>query len=453
MAAVPVTTSRVRSLFSSCTFSHRGLGQFHFNWGSAAPFFITFNLTSLSRSPFFSLFPSLSLSHLLSSRCSVWLHLNGLISPPGPLASGLLPLLSSSATAVTPSVSTPVTSPWELGASASLAPLLAAANLPLPSVSTGPPPLSLSLAFAPIPGKALDKIRNGSYIDFKELLFDNVELVKRLRELGASSPHLQVQVPGSISRMREIKDPLTWVRCFLLFLAARVDHQETRDLVAYTIIVINLAWSHSGCGWLSYDALFRQLKAAGGVFPWTEVNSSVMASTLLSMSGNSQGLWCRLCFASGHTASTCALFSLEQKPSVQEWEKDHPSTLTGASQANNKICHRFNKGSCHALRCCFEHACSSCQKPRTPSSWMSQHEETSAACQCHEQVGIGLSGPLFFSFALLHYVVLFLDEWAVPVWFTTPSFLYRVNGFGCQLVCLHGQAACTGGIVGMRTWP
>ena len=36
-------------------------------------------------------------------------------------------------------------------------------------------------------------------------------------------------------------DPLTWVRCFILYLAARVDNTETRELAAYAVTVIDLA--------------------------------------------------------------------------------------------------------------------------------------------------------------------------------------------------------------------
>ena len=70
---------------------------------------------------------------------------------------------------------------------------------------------------------------SGAFLDFKELLSDNVELVNRLCELGVATPHLS----SSHSKLREINDLMTWVHCFLLFMAAKVEYQEARELAAY----------------------------------------------------------------------------------------------------------------------------------------------------------------------------------------------------------------------------
>lgn len=53
--------------------------------------------------------------------------------------------------------------------------------------------------------------------------------------------------PAAASRMREVQDPLTWVFCFLAFLAAKAeDRESTRDLAAYGMLVIHLARKHPG---------------------------------------------------------------------------------------------------------------------------------------------------------------------------------------------------------------
>ena len=43
-------------------------------------------------------------------------------------------------------------------------------------------------------------------------------------------------------------DPLTWVLCFLAFMASRTSHEETRDMAAYAMIIIRLSRKHSRIG-------------------------------------------------------------------------------------------------------------------------------------------------------------------------------------------------------------
>ena len=59
-----------------------------------------------------------------------------------------------------------------------------------------------------IPAKAVEKIQAGAYLDFKELLVDNIALVQRLQELA--QPDQPPLTPTTMStRMRAIGDPLT----------------------------------------------------------------------------------------------------------------------------------------------------------------------------------------------------------------------------------------------------
>ena len=45
-----------------------------------------------------------------------------------------------------------------------------------------------------------------------------------------------------------------------MFMATRIDHEETRELAAYSTIVLQLASKHIGGGWRSYDWQFRLQK-------------------------------------------------------------------------------------------------------------------------------------------------------------------------------------------------
>ena len=248
------------------------------------------------------------------------------------------------------------------------APLMAAATVPAPQPQQpGPPtPLTLSTAFAPIGGKVVESIQSGAYVDFKSLLWDNVELKQRLQELGIPAPYCNA--PGTSSRLREVQDPLTWVRCFLLYLAARVDHQHTRELAAYAVTVIDLARAHGGQGWRLYDTRFRQQKAAGGLFPWSEINSSIMANTIFPLMGSSQGQACELCFTAGHTKHECALYSMELQKKPQQDRSTSYKPTPPQSYGRPPICKRFNRNLCYAPQCRFDHICSHCKKPGHPAS-------------------------------------------------------------------------------------
>ena len=159
--------------------------------------------------------------------------------------------------------------PLPVDSTPSLATLLAT---PLTGASTSSktPPLVLSSALPAIPGEVIETIRAGGYIDFKELLPDNMGLRHHLMKAGWGATHSQV------SNSREIKDMTTWVHCFMLFVAAKVDSEETRQLMAYGQIIIMLATKHGGLGWHFYDAHFRQLVSAGQHLPWAEINPSIM---------------------------------------------------------------------------------------------------------------------------------------------------------------------------------
>ena len=170
----------------------------------------------------------------------------------------------------------------------------------LATAASKPQPLVMSSALPPIPAKVVERIRSGAHVELKELLPDNVALLQRLQETNTSG-----QAPGHPSRLRDIRDPLTWVTCFLAFVAAKVENKETRELMAYGQIVLLLARKHGGLGWTIYDNQFRQMAAAGAGASWTEINPSLMAATVLGAGGDSSGRVCPRCLAVDHGVPGC----------------------------------------------------------------------------------------------------------------------------------------------------
>ena len=231
------------------------------------------------------------------------------------------------------------------------------------------PPLILSSALPAVPAKVVDKINNGLFVELKELLIDNMALLQRLQEVGHPSSHQLLSTP---TRLRDIQDPLTWVSCFLSFMAVKANHDPTRELVAYALIIIQLARKHGGRGWLSYDSIFRQQLAAGAINKWSELNPSLMAATVLQSAtpghNDSFSRVCSICFGHDHTKADCALAPLESK-SRPGTPASLPSIRPRPYRLPDEICRRFNRGLCNSHSCRYEHTCTNClQKDHGASS-------------------------------------------------------------------------------------
>lgn len=193
----------------------------------------------------------------------------------------------------------------------------------------------------------------------KELLPDNVALLKRISEVNSSA-----HPSANLSRMKEISDPLSWVFCYLSFVAAKSTDPQTQDLLAYGQIVIELARKHAGLGWLTYDCLFRQqINAGSGQNKWNELNPSLMAATVLSSHISENSKLCSLCMTPDHLASDCALSSLESSRYNPGEEPSYTPYTTGRTEP----CRRFNRGNCFTRACKFEHVCSNCFRGGYPA--------------------------------------------------------------------------------------
>ena len=183
----------------------------------------------------------------------------------------------------------------------------------LPSVSdiSAPqaPPLIISPALPPIPAKEVEKAQKDAFVDFKNFLADNSLLIQQIQELSqARAIPAAAQPLLSSSRMRE---PLTWASCFLAYMAAKTQHEQTRHLAAYGMIILQPVRKHSRSGWLLYDRQFHLQQAAGACLPWVEINPSLLAVTVLNQPSERFHHSCHLCLAADHTREDCALASLE----------------------------------------------------------------------------------------------------------------------------------------------
>ena len=109
---------------------------------------------------------------------------------------------------------------------------------------------------------------------------------------------------------------------FLLiaFKATSLELQENHNLVAYGMIVLLLAHKQSGISWLLYNKKFQQHRLDGAPMPWTDINPSLLATTVLGHSGEGSSSSCPLCLVADHSKDERTLESSEQAKFVTALE-------------------------------------------------------------------------------------------------------------------------------------
>ena len=158
----------------------------------------------------------------------------------------------------------------------------------------------------------------------------------------------------------------------------------TRDMLAYSRLIIREALRHGSTGWLQYDRIFRRQVAIDPSLPWNTLQAALQASTILGQP-SSAGTFCNICRECDHSQHNCAMGTSSQPvtPTV--------STITTTTTAYRPprrsirtarrpetalgICISWNKGTCsYPGTCTFRHVCATCHLghmardcPSTPS--------------------------------------------------------------------------------------
>ena len=117
--------------------------------------------------------------------------------------------------------------------------------------------LILSPAADPIPHRLVHRIQSGDFVEMRDLLADNVALHDQLEDLHGSAPLAATPLPFR-PRLREIPSLHSWMYCFAAYVAVRSGDPVTRELLAYSHLIIREALRHGGNGWQEYDRSFRR---------------------------------------------------------------------------------------------------------------------------------------------------------------------------------------------------
>ena len=96
-------------------------------------------------------------------------------------------------------------------------------------------------------------------------------------------------------------------------MTVRTTDPLTRQMLAYSRLIIREALRHGGSGWLEYNRVFRRQLAIDPSMSWNNLQPSLLAATALDQPGpNPPGSFCSLCRECDHTASLCALAPSQQ---------------------------------------------------------------------------------------------------------------------------------------------
>ena len=149
--------------------------------------------------------------------------------------------------------------------------------LPVP-VATG---FALSPSSEPFPQKLVDKVRSGQFVEMHDLLTDNIALMQKL-ETFRDAPISFQAIPGALRpRLREITSIVSWLYCYLAYVAMRTNDPVTVKMLAYGRLIIKEAQQHQGNGWLEYDRVFRKQATIDPSRAWNILHSDIHASTIL----------------------------------------------------------------------------------------------------------------------------------------------------------------------------
>ena len=232
-----------------------------------------------------------------------------------------------------------------------------------PQASTQREGLILSSALQPIPSHLVRRICAGEFVEMRDLLSNNVALHDQVEAI--QGPIFNAATPAALRpRIREVPSLISWVSCFLAYVAVGTNDDSTRDMITYCHLIVGEALRYGGQGWQEYDRTFRAPAAIDHFIHWNTLLPDLQAATILGKR-TVGGSCCSLCRAVDHSPSQCALGPLQQ-PSMPPQPANSRFFKTNftrrASQLRPRpICTSWNGGCCtYPGNCAFHHVCTTC---------------------------------------------------------------------------------------------
>ena len=249
----------------------------------------------------------------------------------------------------------------------------------LPSASQGSAPLlhlgaQNDFTLPPLPEKLRSKIAKREYIDFNDLLSDNMYPHP---SFASSQNNFTLTVDPQDAttlafvpsqRKKRCNDGLSsWLEAWNVLLRSTLSlyPQLAPDLLTYQDQVCKFSRKFKASAWLMYDTAFRYMAASNTTMAWAKVNEQLYNDILKEETLH----YCINCHAYGHHTLAC---SMRSKSAQSFCPYSATSTTTGQSQTltstpiqpsptlplqQGAICCDFNRRACRRPNCQFRHIC------------------------------------------------------------------------------------------------
>ena len=257
------------------------------------------------------------------------------------------------------------------------------------TLGPNPPPASLvgtpgtsapALNLPPLPQKIQQRIAKREYIDFANLLSENLYPHPSLTaqnqyklEINPHDPSVLAIVP-SHQRKRRVDGLHSWLEAWNIYLTV-VHHFPllAPGLLAYQDQICKFSRKFRASAWIMYDTAFRFMAASNPSMTWGNINDQLYNDILKEETLP----FCISCHSYGHRTINCPTCSQANQSFCRSSAQTQPSTsgptssttstsklstniqqVTLPASSRNFTCRDFNHRFCCRINCQFLHICS-----------------------------------------------------------------------------------------------
>lgn len=164
--------------------------------------------------------------------------------------------------------------------------------------------------YPPIPHRLVSKIQRGRYVNFQEMVAEN---------LGGTAKGLKTP----IDETDRVNDVTKWIDCMAIFISiiAQTNPERVQDLLVYQSQIMRLMRvSHDKKSWQRYDVAFRRKAAQNGMITWGNVDENIW---ILACSEEArQPVTCRPCMSVLHDEKTCPIAAMNREDEPKASKKN-----------------------------------------------------------------------------------------------------------------------------------